>query len=259
MLAVSNATKVRRKAAVAALRSEPKEPPVIVVPETRERHPIYGNTPIGRDGFTLDKQLIQTIDFWRRKATEYIHSMPLDSDDKWLPTVRVVQGELYDAALRYKPQCGRDAARQFAVVLREVEHEETMTVLGQEEFRSMVTGLMDATTPIQPKKKLGQLSRGAKLTRAGLLFRYQSFLVHELETISWNLYGSPGYAKFYSMEDDAVNRQCRGRAASGKSYPFFDEHTLTSRARAVLKSLKIDTLRTDDRPRRSETKRKGSQ
>ena len=96
----------------------------------------------------------------------------------------------------------------------------------------MSAELTEATAPIVPKKRVGALRRGRKLTRAGLLTRYQSYLVQELEAVSWNLYGERDYAKHIVFFDRAVRDRCG---------PFFDERNLPKRARAVLKSLMIDT------------------
>jgi hypothetical protein len=104
----------------------------------------------------------------------------------------------------------------------------------------MSTELTQATAPIVPRKPMGALQRGRKLTRAGLLMRYQSFLVQELETVSWNLYGERGLRQANRFFDRAVRDRCRSARA-----PVFDERNLPTRARAVLKSLKIDTETVD--------------
>jgi hypothetical protein len=103
---------------------------------------------------------------------------------------------------------------------------------------------------MKPAKLRGAPSRGHKLTRAGLLDRYQSFLVQELETVSCYLYGNLDYVKHVIMFDDAVRARCRTRGG-----PFFDEATLPDRARSVLKSLKIDTERTAGKSRPDARKR----
>jgi hypothetical protein len=84
----------------------------------------------------------------------------------------------------------------------------------------MAAELTTATAPIVPKKRVGSLQRGRKLTRAGLLTRYQSYLVQELETVSWNLYGERDYAKHYIFFDDAVRARC---ISTDRGLPFFDE------------------------------------
>jgi hypothetical protein len=43
--------------------------------------------------------------------------------------------------------------------------------------------------------------RGRKLTHTGLLYRYQSFLMKELQTLGWNLYDNRDYALQYIEED----------------------------------------------------------
>jgi hypothetical protein len=105
-----------------------------------------------------------------------------------------------------------------------------------------VQNFLDRTAQIVPKKRVGHLQRGRKLTRAGLLTRYQSFLVQELETVSWNLYGERDYAKHTIFFDSAVRDRCTSANDRG---PFFNERNLPDRARAVLGSLKIDTETVD--------------
>ena len=100
------------------------------------------------------------------------------------------------------------------------------------------TDLNSATAPITPKKDAGAFQRDGKLTREGLLARYQSFLVQELQTVSWNLYGERDYAKHLVLYDSAVQERCN---SAEHDAPFFDEKSLPDRARAVLSSLEIDT------------------
>lgn len=107
-----------------------------------------------------------------------------------------------------------------------------------------------------PPKFPGTSCRGDKLTRAGLLLRYQAFLVSELETLSWHLYGDRYYAINFRINDQAVNACCSAGYVDGeyrpdarrKAYPFFDESKLLARARAVLGSLEIDTVKAGDMP-----------
>jgi len=68
--------------------------------------------------------------------------------------------------------------------------------------------------------------------------------VQELETVSWNLYGERDYAKHIIFFDGAVRARC---TSTDRCAPFFDERSLTTRARAVLGSLKIDAEIADDR------------
>lgn len=106
------------------------------------------------------------------------------------------------------------------------------------EFGALALHLCELTEPIVPKKQPKPMSKGRALTRAGLLSRYQSFLVQELETVSWNLYGERDFAKFTIVFDDAVSAKCRGKS---RRYAFFDESKLTGRAKTVLGALKINT------------------
>ncbi|OSI68890.1 hypothetical protein [Bradyrhizobium canariense] len=107
-----------------------------------------------------------------------------------------------------------------------------------------------------PPKSPGTSRRGSKLTRAGLLLRYQAFLVGELETLSWYLYGDRNYALNLRINDQAVNVRCASGYVNGeyrhharrKACPFFDKRKLPSRARAVLASLSIDVINAGDLP-----------
>jgi hypothetical protein len=106
------------------------------------------------------------------------------------------------------------------------------------------------SAPPEPTKQIGALARGNKLTRRGLLHRYHAFLIEELNTVSWDLYGNRDFGTYYQPFDHAVNKRCKSKARRGRSDPFFDQRQLPSRARSVMKSLKIDTERNDDVPAR---------
>jgi hypothetical protein len=133
-------------------------------------------------------------------------------------------------------------ALKLQAVLTKLDSEKSIEeALDVDDIRRLTTELSDAIKPSAPVKKVGALRRGRKLTRTGLLYRYQSFLMKELQTLSLNLYGDRDCALEYIAEDDAVNLRCSGRP----KYPFFDESRLADRARSVLKSLKIDTKQFD--------------
>ena len=80
--------------------------------------------------------------------------------------------------------------------------------------------------------------------------------MRELQTLTWNMYGSRDFALNYQPLEHAVNVRCDSHFVGGKykagrrSYPVFDEKKLPARAATVLKSLKIDTQRNDDVPAR---------
>jgi hypothetical protein len=251
MLATSSAKKqpARFRTVEDALPVADSSPPIITPKVPAVLHPVYGLTPMGSNGFALNKQMIQMLDFWHDKATTLLHENVRGAWEHW-DLVNQVQGEIYEAALLYKPRRASEAARQFEIVLRQAQHEECVTVFSVEEFEQIVDGLVMATRPIAPKKKVGATSRGRRLTRTGLLIRYQNFLVQELETLSWQLYGDNEYAQQFRVDDDAVNKRCRRLGD-----PLFDEKTLPDRARSVLKSLKIDTKTIAVRAERRETAR----
>lgn len=247
----------RHKSPTPALLPQPAdsaEPPIVSGVATP--HPIWGRTPMGRHGFTLDRQSIHMLAHWHRKAVRYVSTMPAGSEDVWLPEVQQIIGDLYEAVLNYKPRSGRDAAWQFQAILSQIEHDETITSIGLDEFQSLVEGLIEATKGPEPTKRVGDLSRDGRLTRAGLLHRYHAFLIGELQTVSWNLYGEPQYATVMVPIDSEVNRRTRDGFKDGKPLdydrrrkhcPFFDESKLTARAKAVLGSLSISTTKPDRR------------
>lgn len=100
---------------------------------------------------------------------------------------------------------------------------------------------------LAPPKEIGELSRNNRLTRAGLMHRYHAFLIGELQTLSFALYGSRDAAFKYCPIDEAVDQRCVTIKAGGRLDPFFDQRKLDARARAVLKSLKIDVERAEVR------------
>lgn len=102
-----------------------------------------------------------------------------------------------------------------------------------------------ATRPVypQPKKQIGKLSRGKKLTRAGLLYRYHSFLIQELMTLSWEMYGDRDYAHHYHPIDWWVTSRVGAHTSKNKKRAgyWLDGATLPARAKAVLGKLRINT------------------
>jgi len=228
-----------------------------LVPAVTEKgpHPIYGSLPIGRDGFLLERQPIHMLNFWHRKAHDICEafSAATDQDDDEIDRFEVIhkiEWEIYRAALKIKKNNASEVAILINIMVRRFSTDTRKEELGNfdiDGLASVAKQLEEITAQLTPKKHVGALQRGRKLTRSGLLHRYHAFLIQELETLSWNLYGSREYALRYRPGDDAVNARCN---AKSRSYPFFDESKLTTRARSVLKSLKIDTEWNDDVPAR---------
>lgn len=263
----TTATTARRAAATARAQRAPaikvQNPPPIVL--AQNAHPVYGTTPIGRGDFALENQSIHMLNFWHKKAIAaseaYWKQAPKNKpdDDPEYETLYSCKWAIFEAALKAKI----NNAREFAILLELVQRHASdagglSDVLNLDQFKGMTQSLAVVTEPLRPMKRVGALQRGRKLTRAGLLHRYQCFLIQELETLSWNLYGSRDYALQYRFVDRAVDQRCSGSYGKGskrRSYPFFDESKLSARARGVLKSLRIDTERNDDVPVRKSSKR----
>jgi hypothetical protein len=211
-------------------------------PENATEHypaAIFGKLP---DGFVLEDQMIQMLMHWYRKAIAAADRLPLDTSDDELDAACDIVRRLYTAILKAKTHGAGNVALKLEAVLLKLDSEKNESIedaLDVDDIRRLAAELSDATKLLTPAKKVGALRRGRKLTRAGLLCRYQSFLMKELQTLSLNLYGNR-YALQYIEEDDAVNLRCENGRHS-----FFDESKLPDRARSVLKSLKIDTKEFD--------------
>src|SRR6266404_4205051 len=89
---------VSRKATVA--------PPAVIVLAKATRHPIYGTTPIGRDGFTLERQNIHLLNFWHEKAVattkELVKSRNLEDDDPEYDLLNDCQRAIFEAAFKVR-------------------------------------------------------------------------------------------------------------------------------------------------------------
>jgi hypothetical protein len=222
------------------------------VPDVNAKpHPIYGTIPIGRDGFTLERQSIQMLDFWHRKAVDICEGYEKSPDaSQWDAFEKIVsiQLDIYRAAVRAKPRTASEVALVLEIIARygRLCRDENCEFLNLEELSAIAQYLSDATKPISPKKRVGALRHGRQLTRFGLIHRYQAFLIQELETIGWHVYGERDYPMMFRPYDDAVNDRCKTPNGRGQSPMFFSPEKLTSRARNVLKSLKIDTERSEE-------------
>jgi hypothetical protein len=201
---------------------------------------IFGSLP---EGFVLEQQGIETLCFWHRRAIEIL-GQPFDDDEK-LSAYCAIKNRILGAVLSARPAIPGQVAMQLRAVVAEIDCLQTggtvpvsiEEVLDVHDIIKLSTDLNRTTGPITPKKQVGAFHRDGKLTREGLLARYQSFLVQELETVSWNLYGERDFAKHFICFDSAVQQRCNSTDHDG---PFFDEGTLPDRARAVLNSLTID-------------------
>jgi hypothetical protein len=220
-------------------------PPAIVT-SVPAPHPIYGKIPIGRDGFTLERQMLETLNLWHEKAFN-LHINTTDENPEHA-LAALVENEIYEIAMQATPEYKRAAICQLEILARHAFRHGSVSVIGVCEFLLLIERLKKISAPAVPKKPLGKLQRGRKLTRAGLLVRYESFLAHELETISWHLYGDKNVSFGRVMFDRAITVRC---APNRRSDPFLGETKLPVRARSVLKSLKIDTERNDEVSARS--------
>lgn len=226
-------------------------PPVIVAVEKPASHPIYGTTPIGRDGFTLERQNIHMLNFWHERATTatnaLVDSRNIEDEDPEYDLLNDCQWQVYEAAFKVKINNPSEVAVLLNIVARHAaDCVDIEAVLDLEKVQHIAAQLTKATAPLAPKKKLGAMLRGRKLTRFGLLHRYQAFLIQELETIGHHVYGERDYPMQSRPLDDAVNERCATPNARGQSPIFFNPEKLPVRARAVLKSLQIDTERAID-------------
>jgi hypothetical protein len=223
------------------------QPPTIhpeLEPVNDVRYPreIFGRLPLG---FVLANQQIQMLVFWLRNAMKAVDDLQ-DKSDVNMAAALAPANELIDAIKGFKAKRPSEVAAQMRAIVEWLEFLEEDSVeveLNLHNFKHLTQCLVDATAPLRPKKKTGALSRGGKLTRFGLLHRYQAFLIQELETIGWHVYGERDYPMVGPRPVDfAVVTRCNHPT---RCYPFFDESKLSDRARKVLKGLRIDTQRDD--------------
>jgi hypothetical protein len=207
-------------------------------PENAE-YPVstFGKLPAG---FTLERQSVYVLAQWHSKALKAISELTddADADETEVDAACKLARDILEAILVAETHTSREVAVQLAAAVETIDHEKSVIeeVLDVDDLRRLTTNLAKATAPLRPTKRVGALQRGRKLTRAGLLHRYHAFLFEELETIGVNLYGNRDHPLRTVSFDDAVNLRCKS-----PRYSLFDERKLPARARAVLKSLKIDT------------------
>lgn len=224
------------------------EPPILS--GGSQEHPVFGRQPHAEKD--LKRQNILVLSFYYWKAINLLKNADSVSTDRNM--LIQARGAAYEARVEARANTTSEIARQMEVIAAEMKYEDSVSVIGINEFSRIAKNLAEITEPPRPQKFVGKLKRGCKLTRAGLLHRYHAFLVGELHTVSWNLYGSRDYATSMVPFDHEVTKRTSEHFHNGKplpyrrgrkSYPFFDESKLTDRARSVLKSLKINTERAE--------------
>jgi hypothetical protein len=236
---------------LSSLKAPLTEPPVII-PLTKP-HPVYGKTPIGRDGFTLERQPIRLLNFWHQRATEASAAMrggELEGNLEY-DLLYNCKWDIVDAAFKAKVNGSSDVAALVEIAARQASDcDDVGAIISLARFKYIAERLSEVTRLLQPKKKTGALNRGRKLTRFGLVHRYHAFLIQELETIGWHVYGERDYPMMSRPIDDAVNKKCATPDARERYPIFFNPAELVGRATRVLKSLRIDTVNASSRSRR---------
>ncbi len=240
-------------------------PPPVVVPLKNGLHPIFGNIPIGKDGCALAGQPIEWLNHCHKKASKLLEPWNRpgdisDEDDQKYEAINAIRWDIFRAATETELNSASRCATFLELSYRHYrEHEGSdcadFVVKGQ--WLAKITADLKAATAFpRPTKRIGALSKGKKLTRAGLMLRYHAFLIGELNTLGIAFYGCREYPERMIPMDDAVNVRARSGFRNGKydekqnrrkRYPFFDESKLTDRAKSVLKSLKIDITTADKR------------
>ncbi|MGM4992687.1 hypothetical protein [Tardiphaga sp. 841_E9_N1_2] len=235
----------------------PTNPPQVVVAE-KAPHRIWGICPIGEGECTLDIQPIAILDHWHKKTTALMDAFSTtdfskEADDEY-DALHSIQRQIFLAAFKTDLNSSSCVSRLMKLTVRQCEHNSSTPSL--EQFKVISDALAVTTAFPEATKNVGPLSRGKKLTRAGLLYRYHAFLIGELHTLGWSFYGSRDYPTLMVPIDDAVTVRTSNDFKDGKPlnysrkrklFPFFDETKLVARARSVLKSLKIDTEKKDVR------------
>jgi hypothetical protein len=240
--AVATARKAPLGAKPRKVAKPPSAPPIFLSgaePSDQDlRRLIFGHT---KPGFKLEGQHIRLLWHWLRKTRSYAAAIPKTGTDEERSATVYIYVEIFNAIIDHRPSAASDVALQMRAVVDYMEFTETDFIedaINSDHFRQFATDLDAVTGFIKPQKNPNKLERGNRLTRAGLLLRYHSFLLEEIYTISSDLFGDRDYLLQYHPYDDAV----RGQLRKGK-HPFFNPNTLTKRARSVLGSLKIDTAK----------------
>jgi hypothetical protein len=199
---------------------------------------IFGKLPTG---FVLKKQSIPMLLYWHRKTMEAIDARDPIDDERDFDNHCRLERTISEAVLQAVPSSVAEVASQLTHVVNVMAfHKNDASIeeaIDAEQFKHIAASLARLTAFIRPKKTQGAATKGRKLTRAGLLSRYHSFLLEEIYTIGWHVYGERDYLLQFSPYDGAV--ECRLRAKDGR-HPFFDPAKLTDRATKVLRSVRVD-------------------
>lgn len=188
------------------------------------------------------------LNFWHKKAIElseaYWAALPKNKpdDDPEYDAIYNAKWDTFEAAFCASITWPSELDYLMKIIVRHAADSGDEELVTGERIAVIARAAAKLAEPIHPKKRVGKLARGKKLTRAGLLFRYQSFLIQELQTLSYELYGERDFATSFVAYDQEVDRRCKSRR---RAHPFFDPTTLTTRASTVLKSLKIDSVKAD--------------
>ncbi|MET4364291.1 hypothetical protein ABIB06_004890 [Bradyrhizobium sp. LB8.2] len=215
-------------------------------------HPIYGIT--GSNGAGLERYPVSVLALLHAKAmrlsTVFINERGGDeaSNSAHYDALYNAQWDTLNAALAADLNNGRDVATVLGMIASQAQDSGDLEWLKIDDLKQLACRAEKATAPVLPTKATTALQRGRKLTAFGLIHRYQAFLIQELETIGWHVYGARDYPLFYRPFDSAVNTRCRTPDGRGRSPIFFNTAKLKSRASAVLRSLKIDTVKGGDTP-----------
>lgn len=257
MLAASTSARKRTSSTPAAVVHDVtgSNPPVItVLASGSKRHLIYGNIPMGRDGFELSRQSMHMLNYWHHRAID--ECIEIDkreakakrrrhADVQLREELEAIQRVIIAVILDNQPANVRDVWFKMEAVARhalynDCEISELVTV---HQFDVLTDRLEELIRAPIPQRKVGPLRKGGRLTREGLLLRYYCFLLAEINTVGQELYGNAEYARSVRMEDSAVFQRMGLPPKPGSAWPIHRAHGLGARAKAVLESVRIDATR----------------
>src|SRR5258708_18365280 len=157
-----------------------------------------------------------------------VDDLPAGSTDADMAAAMAPVNELLDVIKAFVAKRPNEIAAQMRAILEWMDFSAEHCIeveLSTAAFRNITRCLTVATEQLRPKKKTGALQRGRLLTRFGLIHRYQAFLIQELETIGWHIYGERDYPMGHRPIDDAVNKRCSTPNGRGQYPVFFSPET----------------------------------